>query len=418
MKAARIGRLAPDWLWTYAGVILLVSVLVNLATSFAQYTPNLTLPAMRDSLRLSYTQVGVLVTGAGVVRMASSLAFGTLAPRYGSRAIIGVATIGTGAAMLFLGAAPTFSVALIAMALLGLTTGGALTPMMGLLSPWFHLRNRGLAAGLAATGGSVAFVAAGVLVPWLTGRSPTEGWRHTWYLFGVVVLVVGVLALIFLRDRPHPPAADRPPHPAASRPANLGAWPLAAYRNPAVWLVTALAFCSGWSQGIFSTFFGSYLSQEHGIPLALVGRLLVLMGLLSLASGVLWGRASDRLGRGQAFLLSFLLQGLAYAMFWLMPTLGPLVVSSVLMGLTLRAGYTICAAAAGDYVPPHFSAAAFGLMSVGAGLGSSISPVLAGVIADATGTLGWGFAQAVAGAVVGIAGSFLLHRSPARPTQP
>jgi MFS family permease len=142
------------------------------------------------------------------------------------------------------------------------------------------------------------------------------------------------------------------------------------------------------------------------------------MGLLSLASGVLWGKASDRLGRGQAFLLSFLLQGLTYAMFWLMPTIGPLVVSSVLMGLTLRAGYTICAAAAGDYVPPHFSAAAFGLMSVGAGLGSSISPVLAGVIADATGTLGWGFAQAVAGAVVGIAGSFLLHRSPARPTQP
>lgn len=412
MKAAKIGRLAPDWLWTYAGVILLVSILVNLATSLASYTPNLTLPAMRDSLRLSYTQVGVLVTGAGVVRMASSLAFGTLAPRYGSRAIIGVATIGTGAAMLFLGAAPAFSVALVAMALVGFASGGALTPMMGSLSPWFHIRVRGLAAGLAATGGSVAFVAAGVVVPWLTDRSPTEGWRHTWYIFGVVVLIVGVLALSFLRD--HSQATSRPPHPAATPPTSLGTWPLVAYRSPAVWLVTALAFCSGWSQGIFSTFFGSYLSQEHGIPLAVVGRLLVLMGLLSLASGVLWGRASDHLGRSPAFLLSFLLQGLAYAMFWLMPALGPLVVSSVLMGLTLRAGYTICAAAAGDYIPPQFSAAAFGLMSVGAGLGSSISPVLAGVIADATGTLGWGFAQAVAGAAVGIAGSFLLRRSHTR----
>jgi len=98
--------------------------------------------------------------------------------------------------------------------------------------------------------------------------------------------------------------------------------------------------------------------------------------------------------------------------------MGPLVVSSVLMGLTLRAGYTICAAAAGDHVPAHFSAAAFGLMSVGAGLGSALSPVLAGVIADATGTLGWGFAVAVAGAVVGMAGSFLLRRSPARASGP
>ena len=34
----------------------------------------------------------------------------------------------------------------------------ALTPMMGLLSPWFRLRDRGLAAGLAATGGSFAFI--------------------------------------------------------------------------------------------------------------------------------------------------------------------------------------------------------------------------------------------------------------------
>ena len=40
--------------------------------------------------------------------------------------------------------------------------------MMGLLAAWFRMRDRGLAAGLAASGGSIAFIIAGILVPVLT----------------------------------------------------------------------------------------------------------------------------------------------------------------------------------------------------------------------------------------------------------
>jgi MFS family permease len=409
MKTAKIARLAPDWLLTYAGVILLMSVLVNLATSFAQYTHSLTLPAMQESLRLTYTQAGVLITVGAVVRMFSSLVAGTLAPRYGSRAIIGTSAIGAGGAMLLLAASTSFLVALAAMALIGFATGSALTPMMGLLSSWFRVRSRGLVAGLAASGGSVAFVIAGIIVPWLTAQDSSQGWRHTWYLAGLVVIVIGVLALFFLQDQPRNAVPTISPGtlPGAKR----RAWPLAAYKNPLVWLVTFLAFCSGWSQSIFNTFFGAYLSQENGIPLAVAGQLLVLIGLLSVGSGILWGRVSDRFGRGQAFLLTFLLQGAGFALFWLMPVLGAFVVSAVLMGLTLRAAYTVCAAAAGDYVPVEFSAAAFALMSVGAGLGSSISPVIAGAIGDATGTLSWAFALALGTAVIGAFGAFFLQHS-------
>ena len=97
------------------------------------------------------------------------------------------------------------------------------------------------------------------------------------------------------------------------------------------------------------------------------------------------------------------------------PVLGVFVVSAVLMGLTLRAAYTVCAAAAGDYVPVEFSAAAFALMSVGAGLGSTISPVIAGAIADVTGTLGWAFAMAMGGTLLGAVGGLYLHHAVSRP---
>ena len=415
MKSARIAQITPDWVLTYAAVVLLMGSLINLATSFAQYPNSLTLPSMREGLGFSYFEAGILVTGAAVIRIGSSLVSGTLAPRYGSRIFTGVGTTGSGLAMLLLGAAPNYFVALAAMALIGFTSGLALTPMMGVLSSWFKIRDRGLAAGLAAAGGSVAFIVVGVLAPWLIDRSPGDGWRHTWYVFGAAVLAIGILSLVFLRDRPREeaqgPGQSASPSPTSShQEARRSAWPMEAYKNPMVWLIASLAFCSGWCTSIFNTFFGAYLTEEHTISLSIAGQLLVLMGVLSIGSGVLWGRASDRMGRGQAFLLSFLVQGMGFALFWLVPVLGAFVTSAVLMGLTLRATYTICAASAGDHVPVQFAPASFALMSLGAGLGSAISPLVAGAISDATGTLGWAFALSTFGSLVGMAGSFFLMR--------
>ena len=78
------------------------------------------------------------------------------------------------------------------------------------------------------------------------------------------------------------------------------------------------------------------------------------------------------------------------------------------MGVTLRATYTICAASAGDYVPVRFSAAAFALMSVGAGLGSTISPTIGGLVADYI-AMKWVFWMATGGSVVGTLGAIYLQ---------
>jgi MFS family permease len=364
---------------------------------------------MQVSLALSYTEAGMLVTGAGALRVPGSFIAGMLASRYSSRIIIGTSTLIAGVAMFLLGAAPTFLIALVAMFGMGVTSGAALTPMMGLLSPWFDARQRGLVAGIAAAGGSLAFVVAGVLVPWLITRNPGVGWRHSWYLFGMGALAVGSLSLIFLRDRPYQFSSSR--SQPASQQRSYGSWPVATYQNPLVWLVTLLVFCSGWSQGIFNTFFGTYLSQENAIDLTEVGQLLILIGSLSVGSGIIWGRISDWIGRGQAFLLAFLVQGISFALIWLIPVWGAFVIAAVLMGLTLRATFTICAAAAGDYVPVQFAAAAFALMSAGASLGNALSPALTGAIADASGTLRGAFALAMGGTVAGAAGSLLLCRA-------
>ncbi len=77
--------------------------------------------------------------------------------------------------MVLLGVSPNYAVAVMAMALMGLTSGAGITPMMGLLAGWFPVRTRGLAAGFASAGGSTAFILSGAIAPFLTARSIENG---------------------------------------------------------------------------------------------------------------------------------------------------------------------------------------------------------------------------------------------------
>ncbi len=399
--STQAGRPPRPWYTSYAGVILLIGVLVNLTTSFLQYAPNLTLPAMQASLSLSYTQAGILVTGAWMLRVPCSFLAGLLSTRYGSRQLIGLSTLTAGASMLLLGGASHFWMALAATCLMGAATGIAIIPTMGLLGPWFDSRSRGLAAGLASAGGSSAFVVAGLAVPALTSAYLALGWRYAWASFGLATVVIGAAALAYVRERPAGTTAAEPSRGLS--------WPVEVYRNPLVWLMSFMVFCSGWSQGVFNTFLGTYLSEENGIDLAVVGRLLILIGVLSIGSGIVWGRVSDWIGRGLAFLCVFVVQGIGLVLVWLNPIPGAFVIAAVLIGLTHRATFTICAASAGDFVPIHLSSTAFALMSTGAGAGAMLSPSIAGGLADASGSLQGAFAVALGGSLGGALGSAVLY---------
>ena len=383
---------------------MLVAFLVNLATGFVQFGFTITLPSMERALHLSHTEAGSIITISAAIRIGSALASGMIAPRYGSRFIIVVGTLTVGVSMVLLGFAQNFGTAVGAGVLMGIGGGAALTPMMGLLSEWFRMRDRGLAAGLAASGGSIAFIIAGVLVPVLIAANMDDGWRHSWQIFGVLVLVTGLVSLMFVRERPPEPLeVERLQGPARS------AWPVEAFKSPAVWLIAVIAFTSGWAQNLFTTFFGLYLTLEKGVSLTTFGQLFTLIGVLSIGSGVLWGWMSDKLGRGRAFGYSFVVQGCSFVLLAFVPGFASYLAASILMGVTLRATYTICAASAGDYVPVRFSAAAFAIMSVGAGFGSTISPVIGGLVADFI-AMRWVFWMAAGGSVVGTVGAVFLQR--------
>lgn len=407
--------LIPQWVRTYAAVILAVSLAVNLITSFSLYVQALTIPGMKGSFELSYTTVFVLVVALSISRVVSGLLSGAAASRYGGRWMVISSIFVQAASMALLGWSPSYWVALVAMVAVGVSSGAALTPMMGMLAPWFRATDRGVAAGIAASGGSLAIIFTGVIVPPLTGVFGDEAWRYTWYVLAAASVLIGLACVSFIREAP--PAASPSPtgSTTAATPARSAArsgpagWPVQVYTNPYVWLITGMAFCSGFVHGILTSSYGAYLEVEQGIDVAVVGGLFMLIGVLSIGSGIGSGALSDRIGRGLAFAATFLIEVACHALFWMAPELIFFIIASVLAGFALRSTYTICAAAAGDFVPVFMAPAAFGLMGMGAGIGGTISPAISGPIADATGTLRWSFAMASGAALVGAGLGFTLH---------
>ena len=407
--------LIPQWVRTYAAVILAVSLAVNLITSFSLYVQALTIPGMKSTFDLSYTTVFVLVVALSISRVVSGLLSGAAASRYGGRWMVISSIFVQAVAMALLGWSPSYWVALGAMIAVGVSSGASLTPMMGMLAPWFRATDRGVAAGIAASGGSLAIIFTGVIVPPLTGVFGEEAWRYTWYVLAATSVVIGLVCVGFIREAQvgttlpsgGQPAASTPkPAPARRGPAG---WPVQVYTNPYVWLITGMAFCSGFVHGILTSSYGAYLEVEHGTDVAVVGALFMLIGVLSIGSGIGSGALSDRIGRGLAFGATFLIEVACHSLFWLVPELVFFIIASVLAGFALRSTYTICAAAAGDFVPVFMAPAAFGLMGMGAGIGGTISPAISGPIADATGTLRWSFAMASGAALVGAGLGFTLH---------
>jgi MFS family permease len=135
-----------------------------------------------------------------------------------------------------------------------------------------------------------------------------------------------------------------------------------------------------------------------------------LVGWISVFCGLIWGTVSDLIGRNRGLAMVYLVQATAYAVFalWRNPT--GYVISTVIFGLTAWSIPGIVSAACGDCVGPRMAPAALGFVTLFFGLGQAAGPSVAGILADATGSLVSSFLLAAAVALAGGIGALLLGK--------
>ena len=89
-----------------------------------------------------------------------------------------------------------------------------------------------------------------------------------------------------------------------------------------IWFLAGIYVLFGFSYIIYSTFFVRYLTAEAGFTTGTAGAMWSVIGLVSIASGFLWGMVSDRLGRKYGLAMVFFLQFASFSLFglWRVPT--------------------------------------------------------------------------------------------------
>ncbi len=401
----------------YAYIILAVGVAtVTGALGFARFGYTMILPAMKAGLGLSDAQAGDLAMANMIGYLVLALACGFLSAHFSPRKIIALFMLLVSASMLLTGLAPDFRTAFVGRLLAGMGGGGTNIPVMGLVVGWFAMSRRGLAAGVTVSGSSFGLLITGICLPPILLAGGADGWRYSWFFLAGLTLVIAVLCGALLRDEPAvvglAPVGSaggnaRDATSAASSYSLLQSWRLV-YRSFSVWHLSLVYTLFGFSYIIYTTFFVRYLNWEAGFSLEDAGRLWSAIGLVSVASGFLWGSISDAFGRKYALACVFFLQCACYLIFGLWKALPGYLVSSLIFALTAWSIPAIMAALSGDLLGPRLAPAALGFITLFFGIGQALAPFVSGRIADAYGSYTLAFVIAGAASLAGGVLSLLL----------
>jgi MFS family permease len=419
LQPSRVMKTKLHYGWIVVGLSVAVA---TGALGLGRFGYTVLLPSMKLGLGLDAVKAADLATGNMIGYLSFAVISGMLAARFGARIVVSSFMLVIAASMLLSGLADSYPLALAARTLTGIGSAGANIPVMALVAVWFAPRRRGLATGITVSGASIGLVATGLLVPAILRRFGPEGWRQAWFLFAGFAFLMAVLGLILLRNSP----ADKGSLPVGSVAGGAGSnvvgraagrprlnWSLL-YKSGQIWHLAGIYVLFGFSYVIYATFFVDYLTSEAGFAIRRAGSLWSAIGMVSVASGFIWGSVSDRLGRKYGLALVFLLQGVSYALFGLWRGIPGYYLSALLFALTAWSVPAIMAASAGDLLGRKMAAAAFGFISLLLSVGQALGPFVAGRIAALTGSYSYSFIAASAAAALGATAALFLRMGTAR----
>ena len=328
---------------------------------------------------------------------------GWLTDRFGPRVILQIGTVLFGIGfMLFsqvesiLGFYLTF--ALIAV---GSSLGGFATLMVSIVN-WFD-RHRAKAVAVSQIGYSFG----GLCVPLLVFSLELFGWRITAFASGIMVIALGLPLAQVVRHRPGAGLHRDGIHPDPVATASHASLPVAdlsarqAARTSAFWLISIGHALALLTVSAVMVHLVAHLKEGLGYTLSEAALVISLMTASQLAGQILGGYLGDRFNKRMICVACML--GHASGMFMVAFAVNPAMVIAfaVLNGLGWGTRGPLMVALRADY----FGAASFGTIMGFSSLivmfGMSIGPVLAGYMADASGSYRGAFTLIAVAAVVG-----------------
>ena len=217
--------------------------------------------------------------------------------------------------------------------------GGTSVPLMATITTkWFEKR-RGLAVSISLGGNCLGQFA---LVPLFTLFALHFGWRTSFFLIGVIMLVVNTaLALLVIRGDPRhldyaPYGSEEERTTSKPVPSDLQGYDMGlkeAMHTPSFWFFLTFMFICGCGDFLVSTHLIPYVT-DFGISPSTGGNMLAWFGFMSLLGILIAGPVSDRIGCKIPIVCTFLMRVLCFLLILRYESVASFYVFSLAFGLT------------------------------------------------------------------------------------
>jgi MFS family permease len=321
---------------------------------------------------------------------------GALADRYGAARIIACGALALVAGHVLIPFATTGAGLVATLGLIGVASAaaGGTSVLFGAVSRSVAPERRGLAGGIVGAGGPVGQL---VFAPAAQATIAACGWVTAMFALAGLSLATLPLATRFRKDAtssgspatiPSTPAESATP--SASHFASSGLSALReASRSVSYWCVTGAFFVCGFHVSFLLAHMPGVI-EVCGLPSALSGASLAVMGLFNIASSIVSGLVIQRVSMKLTLATLYALRGVGVTAFLLAPKTEVTVLAfAVWMGLTYMATLPPTSGLIGKLFGTRHLGTLLGTTMLVHQIGSFLGVWLGGIAVEATGSYDW-----------------------------
>jgi MFS family permease len=361
------------------------------------------LPEMIKDFRITKAEAGMIKSAFSATYLLSAPLMGWLTDRIGGRKVISLFCLFLGGETFLMGTAKNLPISVLYYCLVGIGAAATWVPIVTLIQNWFGERKRGLALGILSASYGIGFGLMGVILPVVVSE---YHWRLAWFSLGLAGLLLVVLNGMLLRDHPGKMALspwgefENGGSKEIISPSQRMGYVGVLKKGP-FWIIGLSYFFISYATYTLVDFIVTYGVMELNIPYSVASLFITVIAFSGIIGGFLLMALSDRIGRKKSLVIIQSLVALGIVFIVIVGDCLPfLAVGLGWFGFLYGAIWPMYGACARDYFPKEMTGAVFGGMTIFYGVGTMISPVLAGYLADITGTFRWSFSLGALTAVI------------------
>jgi len=359
-----------------AGILVLFACL-----GLGRFAFGMILPNMQIDLDMSITQAGFLGTSNFIGYLSGLLFAGTFYTKFGAAKLITRSLLTQGVFMIFMALSSHYLMASFFYFFSGFFGALANMSVMAYITQIVPKEIRGKAVGLLATGSGFAIVLSGYVVPFMEGFYQAESWRATWGIFAIITMIIALFVSSGLKhENPHVSHVKAPKEPYFE-----------ILKDKRFIQIGGLYFCFGITYVVYVTFFVLASMDKWHLSSNLSASFWILLGFLSMFSGIIFGFLADKIGRIKTLCVVFLIQSGANIIMALPLSQVYLWVSASLFGLSVWAIPLLMAVVTAETFGVEKTASVFSKMTIIFALGQIIGPLGAGYLTDITHDFSYAF---------------------------